>query len=215
MNFKQHLKDFLGFCKKKTTSNGLIFAFACGGKRYYRFASEMDLPVERALAAKDIFAELEQGVTNEYLQDLFETCEKLLDKGKLAQTAQLLGLAKSRLKHISNGLLLYKLASVFYVEEFENPYSYNVALEERKIKNWLNNKEVDSFFLQKPISDYLPSFGSLEMSLKTYFRSQGEELSRALRFHLSLLDETAENNTLKKSLERQLEQVSLLAKLAD
>lgn len=193
----------------------LQFAFVCGGKRYYRFASEMDLPVERALAAKDVFAELEQGISREYLENLFETCEKLLDKGKLTQTAQLLGLAQSRLKHITNALLLYKLASVFYVEEGENPYSYDVALEEQKINNWLKNKDVESFFLQKPIGNYLPSFGSLGMSLRTYFKAQGEELSRALQFHLSLLDETAENKTLKSSLERQLEQIRLLTQLAD
>jgi len=228
MSFKQHLSEFWAwFLGKKERQKpaqqatgkpalaGTAFAFACGGKRYYTWANEMDLPVERALAAKDVYSELEQGISSKYLEDLFQTCEKLLDKGKLVQTSQLIGLAKARVGHISNALLLYKLASVLYLEEGENPYSYDLLLEEKKIENWIKNKDVESFFLQEPIKKYIPSFDSLAMSIKTYFKAQGESISQALQFHLSLLEEMPASEALKKSIKQQLEQTKLLTQLAD
>lgn len=188
----------------------LEFAFACGNKRYYTFASEMDLPVMRALAAKDIYTELEQGIDREYLENLFTTCEELLDKGKLSQAAGLIQLAKARTKHISNLLLLYKLASVLYVEEGENPYKYDWALNEKKIENWLACEEVEVFFSRKPIKKYLPSYDMLATNIKSYFKAQGIELQKALQYHLSLLSEKPENEALRKSLTWQEQQISRL-----
>jgi len=206
---------FWRFKPKPKLPQGLRFAFMCGGKRYYTFLSEMDLPVERALAAKDVYAELEQGLSRKYLETLFETCEQLLDKGKIVQTSQLLGIAKNKIRYISNALLLYKLASVMYVEENEDVYRYDFVLEEKKIENWLKNKDVESFFLQEPLKRYLPHFESLGVSIKTYFKAQGEELVRAYKYHLSLLDDKPENETLRNSIKQQLALASQLAQLAE
>jgi hypothetical protein len=216
--FKSHLKQPEKPAEAQNVENienfgtlkGLEFAFKSGNKAFYKFKSDFDMPVERALAAKDIYTELECGVDRAYLESYFETIEDLLNKGKLMQVATLTSFAKSRMKHISNFMLLYKLASVVFLAEDENPYRYDFEQAEKKIEFWIANDDVESFFLREPLRAYILFLESSNINLKAYFKAQGEQISQALNYHLSLLSETAEKQPLRELLKRQLNLVSLL-----
>lgn len=179
-----------------------MFAFECGGRRYYRFRSEDFIPVGRLLAIQDVYAELEAGVDRQYLIKLFETVEQLLDKGKLVQASQLLMLARERLQDITHVMLLYKLAAIFYVEEGEPLSRFSHEEAERKIAHWIAHGCHD-FFLKKPIADLLPSFESLGMSLTTYMSAQVEAVSRVYKYHISLLQENQSSADTLNYLQRQ------------
>lgn len=165
-------------------------AFQVGGKSFFAFKSEMGIPVERALSAQDVYTELDMGIDREYLEVFFESLVKLLDSGKLVDAASITKLAQSRLKHISNLGLMYKLASIYYVEENEDPYNWDFVIAEQKIAFWqAHEKDIEAFFLKTPIGRLLPSLGNSAMNLATYFLAQQEELSRILEQHMSLLSD--------------------------
>lgn len=201
------------FCLFKNTTSKtplLEFAFWSGGRAFFKFKSDFDMPVERALSAKDVYTELECGVDKEYLNVYFETIEALADKGKLSQIATLTSLAKSRLTHISNAMLLYKLASVVYVTTDEDPYKYDWEQAEKKIAFWIKNEDVGSFFLKNPMSAYIQFLQSAQVNIKDYFQAQGKEISQILEYHLNILSEMPEKKHLYNLLAAQLKVINLL-----
>lgn len=169
---------------------GCEFAFEVGGKKYYKYSNELNIPVERALSAMDIYAELENKISNDYLRTLFGTITELCNTGKLVQIANLVNFANERLNDITHLDLMYKLASVIYIEIGEDYKVYDMAFNEKKIAFWKQHrKEVDTFFLPMPIGQWLPYLQSLETTLKDYSQMQAEEWERIFNYHTQLLSE--------------------------
>lgn len=184
------------------------FAFEVGGKRFFSFKNDMAMPVERALSAQDIYNEIALGVDKEYLKTLFTTLAKFLDKGKLVDASSLLKMASGRLTHISNVQLMYKLASVLYIEEGEDPRRFDMAAAERKIEFWLENeKDIEAFFLKMPIGEFLPYLGKSDMSFLSYSQTQLEQVSQMLEHHMNLLSEESGVEEEKNTLKLQLQQI--------
>lgn len=157
--------------------------FECGGIRYYKFTDEFNIPAERAFSAMDIYNELDCKVTYEFLKLHCEAIDLALNNGKLTDVVSLNEMLKRRINHITEVEIMYKLASVLYFDENENPYKwdYNYAL--KKIEHWKKHqKDVDSFFLQMPIREYIPSFKSSEMNLKIYSQIQKKEMMGILEY---------------------------------
>ena len=168
------------------------------------------MPVERAFGARDVYTELDCGVDKKYLEVYFETIEALLDKGKLSQAAALTRLARERTKDISNAMLLFKLASVVFVGEDEDPYRYDMQQAEDKIAFWIKNEDVERFFLNFPLNSYLTFLRFLDVSIASYFKVQGEQVAQALTYHISLLSEMPEKSKLKDYLQSQLQLIKAL-----
>lgn len=169
---------------------GCEFTFEVGGKKYYKYVNELNIPVERALSAMDIYAELENKISNDYLRTLFGTITELCNAGKLVQIANLVNFANERLNDITHLDLMYKLASVIYIEVGEDYKTYDMAFNEKKINFWKkNHKDVNTFFLPMPIGQWLPYLQSLETTLKDYSQMQSEEWERIYDYHTQLLSE--------------------------
>jgi len=168
-------------------------------------------PVERALSATDIYAELEAKMSREYLIALFEELENSLNEGKLTTAVQTLNFAKQRLTHVTHLGLMYKLASVLYIAEDEDPNRYSLSEGEAKIEFWKANKGVKAFFLNLPIGELIPFSDSSEMSLESYTKAQLEAWQREKSYQELTKDmswtggEKDKANTLLSVLEKELQ----------
>jgi len=176
------------------------FVFECEGIKYYKYTDEFNLPVERSMSALDIYAELDLKVSHEFLKTHCLAINEAINKGQLTTIAALNRILESNINTITNVDLLYKLASVLYFCEAENPNVYDYSTAQKKIASWKREKDMHAFFLQMPISVYLPSFNTSELNLEAYTLLQRKEMLSALKFHLSLLSETDISPELKSDL---------------
>ena len=166
-------------------------SFVHEGVEYFRFVNEQNIPSERAFAAIDIYEELNQRITREYLLDFLAGLKTCLNKGDLVKASNLITFAEQRTGHITNVEILYKLASVLYFDKNENCYSYDREYNEKKISKWKESKDVEGFFLKTPLNDYLPSSNGSEMNTQLFTLAQNKENLRNMEHLLSILSENA------------------------
>lgn len=202
--------QILKYFKKKNKTQasapvqGLEFLFECGGKKYYHYADELMIPAFRALSAQDFYEELNCRIDREYLSTYFESIVTLLNKGKLVEAGAITKMAQDRLNHITNVDLLYKLASVLYIEEGEDPTRFSLAFAEQKIENWKKNGgHLDAFFLGKPLAAFIPFSQFSNGSIQEYSKAQMEEIVRMLEFHSQIMSEADANSDTLSSLKQQ------------
>lgn len=180
-------------------------AFTHEGVEYFMFVNEQNMPAERAFAAMDIYEELNQRITREYLESYFEAVLQATNKGDLVKVANMTTFAKQRLDHITNVEILYKLASVLYFTKEENCYSYDYEFNEKKIASWKKSKDIDAFFLKTPISGFLPSFDGSNLNTQIYTLLQNKEMLKQLEHHLSILLESGKSQDTIIKLRSQME----------
>ena len=177
------------------------FVFEVSGKKFYQFIDQKNIPVERALSAMDVYNELDTRLDKEYLDLYFKTVLELLNKGKLVEAGNLTIMAQSRLEHITHIGIIYKLASVVYIEENEDPYRYSLALAEKKIEFWQENeKDINAFFLKMRIKELIPYLDTWNGDISHYSQLQGEELKRQFGYLTKILSSMVKRKDLDNIL---------------
>lgn len=170
------------------------FAFELGGKKYYRFKQEESMPQMRALALIDIASEMDMRVSKDWLKLYIEACNNALNQGKLQEIAVLTKNLENRLGWITDIALVYRFASVIFIEENENPETYDLKIAEKKIEFWqANEKDIESFFLKIRISELVPYLDTLHGNTQAYSLAQSEEKRRQNQYlseRLSQIDST-------------------------
>ena len=179
-------------------------AFTHDGVEYYMFVNEQNMPCERAFSAIDVYEELNQRITREYLESYFAAVLAATNAGDLVKVGNLTMYAQQRLAHITNVEILYKLASVLYFTKEENCYTYDREYNEAKIARWKADKNIDAFFLQTPIKNFLPSLDGSTLNTEIYTMAQNKELMRHLQYHLFILSESEKDKDLKLKLQNQV-----------
>lgn len=160
------------------------FVFECGGIAYYKFVNDFNIPIERAFAAMDIYAEYDERCERVYHESAYKAIIECIKKVEVGKIFVICENALERMQHITNIDLVYKLASVLYFDKFENPYQYDVAYNQKKIAAWKAEKDIDSFFFGLPIRELIPSFTGLEIDISTYTNLQRKEVLKKLQFQL-------------------------------
>jgi hypothetical protein len=136
----------------------LQFAFNCGGVDYFEFVDKNNLPYERGLEALTFYQEMQNGVTNDYIKNYNTAMSKLLSDPKkinLNEIIKLQAYFEQRCSYIISKEIVYKVASVAFVDKNEPLTRYDFKANEKKIKNWKENAG-DSFFLSMPIKKLVP-----------------------------------------------------------
>jgi hypothetical protein len=136
----------------------LQFAFNCGGIDYFEFVDKNNLPYERGLEALTFYQEMQNGVTNDYIKNYNAAMSKLLSDPKkinLNEIIKLQAYFEQRCNYIVSKEIIYKVASVAFVDKNEPLTRYDFKANEKKIKNWKENAG-DSFFLSMPIKKLVP-----------------------------------------------------------
>ena len=136
----------------------LQFAFSCGGIDYFEFVDKNNLPYERGLEALTFYQEMQNGVTNDYIKNYNAAMSKLLSDPKkinLNEIIKLQAYFEQRCSYIISKEIVYKVASVAFVDKNEPLTRYDFKANEKKINNWKENAG-DSFFLSMPIKKLVP-----------------------------------------------------------
>ena len=170
----------------------VVPAFVCGGIQYYEIPGVFNVPYRRGLAAADVYEEVQMRVTREYLQAHTQRVKEILSDPKsinILEINKLYSELQERINWIVSPETLYKLASIVYFDENENPYDYNYGYAIEKIKKWKKYK-VEDFFLQEPIKKYIP-----------HSELQGQDLANYIRVAMAVENKQSENllQTLSKT----------------
>jgi hypothetical protein len=174
------------------------FAFECGGVKYFEFVDKNNLPYQRGLDALTFFQELQNGVTKEYLLDHVKIMSGLLSQTKIdiGKVAVHNNRLSERLNYLVSKDIIYKIASIAFIDENENPLSYDTKYNETKIQNWKDNG-ADAFFLSQPMRRLIPFLKEYGETSVTYLMvvEEIEKLQQAAHSLLMLeLELKAEND---------------------
>jgi hypothetical protein len=137
----------------------IVYAFTCGGTKYYQYEEIANLPYERGLMAMQVYNELQMRCSRTFLVQYADAIDKLLHEPKIDifKINKMNELLKQTLTLATETDLMYKLASVVYFDKTENPAVYEPAYAEKKIAKWRKDKGVSDFFMQKPLRELIPS----------------------------------------------------------
>jgi hypothetical protein len=141
---------------------------------YYEFEDPMNLTSGRGFAAANYYKELSMSCTREYLLAYVEAMDNYLrpkagQKIEIPEMAKLNLQLKERLEMVVDSLTPYKVASVIYFDETEDPYSYDYNYGMQKIERW-RKESVGAFFLQTPVQNLIPSELWSEETLQNYMK---------------------------------------------
>lgn len=139
----------------------IIYAFTIGNRHYFRFDDPLNTPYDRALKCLVYYKELDMNCDRAFLKAHTEAIDNILKKGKftiddLLTIKTLNEQLKQRLELPKEPDLMYKLASVVYFDQFENPVVYEFKYGEAKINSWKKNTSLNDFFLSKPLLELIP-----------------------------------------------------------
>lgn len=152
----------------------VVPAFEMGGVTYYEVENMFNTPCMRALAAITYYEEVRMKCNFEYLEawslaqgNIITQAKQLfsVQNGKLNLNAIIEKLndldqrnarLKERLKLSVDLDAVYKLASVVYFDDTENPYQYEMQYGLAKIEFWKKQEDAAAFFLRMPIKRLVP-----------------------------------------------------------
>lgn len=165
------------------------YAFTSGGTKYYQFADITNLPYMRGMQALDVYRELEMRCSREFLQSFYDAGQKILHDQSQIDVYKLNALFEvlnQRLHMATDVDLMYKLASVAFFDEHENPYTYDQAYAEKKIAKWRKDQGVHDFFMQKPLKELTPFLCNAGIDFDIYSKVS-EEINALHRSSISTI----------------------------
>ncbi len=169
------------------------YAFTIGGKKYFQFDDTHNIPYERGLTCILFYRELSMNCDYSFLQAHCNAVNNLLDpnqsdgKINLYKIKGLNDQLLQRLRLPKDPELVYKLASVVFFDDTENPATYEYDYNAKKIEFWKQHGKRD-FFLQKPLQELIPFLQQYEESVETYLSMMGKitnQHSETISSHLS------------------------------
>ena len=161
-------KDFFPDAKHIIT-----YGFSIGERHYFRFDDPLNTPYDRALKTLVYFKELDMNCDRAFIKAHTEAFDNALSQPSinidtLVELKQLNDQLKQRLELPKEPELMYKLASVVFFDQFENPYVYEFKYGMNKIKAWKKETSLEDFFLQKPLLELIPYLEFAGENLKQY-----------------------------------------------
>lgn len=145
--------------------------FTCGGKKYYRFMDTNNLPAGRSLAALKYYIQLKTNCDEDFLRYFHKTMEATLADQKaikLERIFELKNMLGDRLTWAFHPRIIMNYAAVLYLEEGENPYTFDEELNRRKIEHWKQNANAEAFFFAEPFRKLIPYSTDAVESPRTY-----------------------------------------------
>lgn len=151
-----------------------VYAFTSGGVDYFEFEDPNSLTQGRGFAALNFYKELSMACTRDFLLAHVEKMDGYLRpkpgaKLEIPEMAKLNLQLKERLEMVVDSITPYKVASVIFFDETEDPYSFDYAYALKKIEKW-KKEDVGSFFLQAPLRSLIPSTLLSEENIENYLK---------------------------------------------
>jgi hypothetical protein len=193
------------------------FAFTSGGVNYFRFTSEVNIPFQRAIAAKEILTEELWQIDPKVLTGWVEGLIALLTDDKKKADKKLIeaGIMAYRLKEqmeLSYSLVRQlKLATVLYFDEHENPLDYQYPYNKAKLESWTKHNDIPDFFLNLPDFLLQPSGQELAQNFPTYLAAESKRQINLLKHIIGNLPLDDSGNALRTDLLGQLETLNTIS----
>ena len=74
----------------------------------------------------------------------------------------------------------FKLASVMYFDETENPLDYQYPYNQQKMKHWMEHNDIPGFFLNLPESEFNPSLREFSQNFPTFLEAETKRMLNTL-----------------------------------
>ncbi len=134
------------------------YAFSVGTRHYFRFDDHLNVPYERALSCLVYYREIEMNCDHSFLKAHTEAINKILLSNPINvfKIKEINDQLAQRLKLPKDPELMYKLASVVFFDQDENPEVYEWEYCRKKIEFWKKSTSLTDFFLQKPLVELIP-----------------------------------------------------------
>jgi hypothetical protein len=154
---KSLLKHFLAEQNKPTTHKDLSYAFTDNeGKKYFRFADGLTLPLERFNKLQEFQMWMSARLTGENLQKLIDKALEIIQEGigknkGAAKVSAILYQIKERQDKIVPHELVLNIIACQLVREDESPSTFNPAIHRQKVLKFKEDAELNNnFFLRLP-----------------------------------------------------------------
>lgn len=127
------------------------------GTNFFEFVDFNEMPVKRALYSINFLNEVSQKLTKERLISYLDAIEEELNKpeGRLTRIHRIIFSLRERIEMIFEPESVFKLASVVYFTDNENPNDYSAKQGFLNIDIFKTVKDHD-FFLSVPIRKCMP-----------------------------------------------------------
>ncbi len=178
----------------KDAKHIINYAFSIGDYHYFRYDDVLNVPYQRALQCLVYYRELDMNCDRKFIEAhtmAFDnalkskqiTIDTLIDLKKLNDQL------KDRLKLPKEPELMYKLASVVFFDQHENPNVYEFKYGEGKIRHWKKESTLADFFLSKPLKTLIPYLQYAEKNLEEFSQMINKETEQHSKKILSMLSE--------------------------
>lgn len=178
-------------------------AFQSGGVWYYTMDDIFNIPYQRGLEAVHAYEELKMKCDLEYLREHTRVINELLSKSIGLDEISRIKAANDQLKQRLEWIVIpdqaYKLASIVFFDANEDPSTYEIGYARQKIELWKKNADVESFFLQQPVSKLMPFLNALDGN----FLSYSVLIEKANRDHLRNLSGKFSQNLAKLHIDHE------------
>lgn len=187
------------------------FAFAWEGVNYYAYTNAMNVPYQRAFVALDYIEEFNMRVTREYLETFTAAIKSEFAQNPInvTEVVRLINNLEERLGWVVAIDTVYKLASVTFFTEEENPMNYDLMYNKKKIDAW---KKSDSlgFFLAMPL-EQLTIFSKFSTEeLQDYLRGQAVKMLMQLEYLRNSLSKQKSESSKKQLLDLEIAELEEL-----
>ncbi len=217
INSSQPTPNYQGVLDKKHWHK-VEFAFTSGGVNYFCWNHDIQIPIERMVAAKEVYHEAEWRLTPALVQKAFSEINQILfstkykDEGKRKEEISRISvLVLERMNLAFHPSMELKFSSVVYFDEVENPFTYDYPYATKKIEHWLKNMDVPAFFLQTSEAKLIPGGAELQKISQDFLKSLSMETTLNVAL-MEMLDTTEKESSdsakdLRKilALQKQME----------
>lgn len=135
--------------------HGLTKAFTLDGIDYYEFTDPLNMPHKRGLVGMEYLASLNRKLTDKELKLGLNSMMELINANKLGDARAIISDMLERDRWQTEPITLMQVATVLYITDKEDPYDYDYAYNQEKLKVFINHAD---FFLPLLLKHFVDQF---------------------------------------------------------
>lgn len=187
----------------KVSGSVPVFAFTSNGRHYFEWPDDKHMPKERFNAMQDVLTELSFRTDRSYLEALYKAIVQAALDNKRDEVIFMAKEAEKRLNWITNVDLLYKLASVRYIDTTETPDIYDQAYAVKKMEHW-KKEDMPAFFLKSRMQDLFPAWSFASEHIRAFSDQQQRADLTQYAHLLSVLSGSDNNKEIVSNIQSQM-----------
>lgn len=190
------------------------YAFSIDDKDFYAFQDFNNTPMDRAFNALTHFNELDMRCDRDFLIAHTKAVDNMINDTKAIKLTEIVKLnlqLKERLEFLFEPDVAYKLCSVVFFDETENPHRYEYKKSFSK-SQLFRTAPISDFFLSKPIGRFVPLTNLSINDFQGYCEVIMKMTRKQLESISTMLSEADKSNDWYKRLESHLREESVLPK---